>query len=186
MIIFKPMKEDVMDKKHPSLPQTLKEGTILIDASILNLFINLIRGLNMQIKTPIFVVSIILLVPFVYAASYVSEVCAVPPDPKWGKSGECIVIQSGESDKIMECCWQEQDILNPGKTITWCQRCSDTGVGECGPVYLKPTSKDFVEPPGGSVLEDPLTDSKPSDSFKDRIIKLPNKTSTLSQSNSSD
>lgn len=140
----------------------------------------------MSIKTPIFFVSVILLVPFVYAASYISEVCAVPPDPKWGKTGECRQISTGDRLNTMECCWQEADISNPGETITWCQRCSDLGTGECGPVYLKPASKDFVEPPGGGVLQDPLADSKPSDSFKDRIIKLPNKTSTLSQSNSSD
>lgn len=108
-----------------------------------------------------------------------------PKDPNFGKQGTCHIISAGGSDDIMECCWQEPDILNPGKTITWCQRCAELGTGECGSIYLKPTGKDLVVPPGGGVLQDPLTDSKPSDSFKHRIIKLPNKNSTLGPSNSS-
>jgi hypothetical protein len=140
----------------------------------------------MQSRPPIFVVSAILLVPFVYGISAIDDACAVPKDPNWGKVGNCQIISAGGSDDIMECCWEEPDILNQGKTITWCQRCADSGFGECGSIYLKPSGKDIIAPPGGGVLQDPLTDSKPSDSFKDRLIKLPNKTSTLSQSNSTD
>ncbi len=115
----------------------------------------------MQTRPVVFVVATVLLVPFVYALSYAPEVCAVPKDPNFGKTGNCHFISGGGSDDIMECCWEEPDILNPGKTITWCQRCADSGDGECGSIYLKATGKDLVVPPGEGVLQDPSTDSGP-------------------------
>lgn len=140
----------------------------------------------MKSRFVIFLLTGVLLVPFVYGLSSVSEVCAAPKDPNWGKTGECRNISVGDGQQVMECCWEEPDILNPGETITWCQRCADSGFGECGSIYLKPT-EDLAVPPSGGVLQEPSTDSKgPMDSFKDRLIKLPNKTSTLSQSNSTD
>lgn len=141
----------------------------------------------MQIRLVIFILTGVLLVPFVYGISSVPEVCAAPKDPNWGKTGECRNISVGEGQQVMECCWQEPDILNPGETITWCHICADLGFGDCGTVYLKPTEKDLTNPSSGGLLQEPQTDSKGRlDSFKDRIIKLPNKTSTLSESNSSD
>lgn len=141
----------------------------------------------MKTRLVIFLLTGVLLVPSVYALSSVSEACAVPKDPKWGKTGECANIDVGDGQQVMECCWEEPDILNPGKTVTWCQRCADSGFGECGSIYLKHTGGDLTLPPSGGVLQEPTRDSKgPMDSFKDRLIKLPNKTSTVGQSNSTD
>ena len=143
--------------------------------------------MDVKSRFVIFLLTGVLLVPFVYGLSSVSEVCAAPKDPNWGKTGECRNISVGDGQQVMECCWEEPDILNPGETITWCQRCADFGFGECGSIYLKPTGEDLAVPPSGGVLQEPSTDSKgPLDSFKDRLTKLPNKSSTLSQSNSTD
>jgi hypothetical protein len=117
-----------------------------------------------EIKPVIFVFSAVLLVPFVYALSYTPEVCALDADPHWGKTGECQDISVGDGKVVKECCWEEPDVLNPGKTIKWCQRCATEGAEggkDCGPVYVKPTGKDLVVPPSGGILQDPSTDSGP-------------------------
>lgn len=108
----------------------------------------------MQVRLVIFIFSAVLLVPFIYAVSYIPEVCAAPKDPNWGKTGVCTTW--GENDELMECCWEEPDLLNPGETVTWCQTCDSNGKN-CGDLYLKkPTTGPFdTSPPGGGALQDP-------------------------------
>jgi hypothetical protein len=134
----------------------------------------------MQSKPPIFVVAVILLVPFVYVFSIIPDVCAAPRDPNWGVSGDCFTEDSGD----MMCCWDEPDLNNPGETITWCQTCESNGEN-CGPVYLKPATPSTGIPPsgsGGGVLQDPSTGSHPKASEGGFLGDLKNKL-TSSQSN---
>lgn len=136
----------------------------------------------MQIKPPIFVVTVILLVPFVYGFSIIPDVCAAPKDPNWGKSGNCVVEDSGD----MMCCWDEPDLNNPGEFITWCQNCESNGEN-CGPVYLKPATPSTGIPPSGGgaeVLQDPSTGSDPKASEGGFLENLKNRI-TSSQSNTS-
>ena len=67
----------------------------------------------MQSRFVIFLLTRVLLVPFVYGLSSVSEVCAAPKDPNWAKTGVCGNISVGNGQQVMECCWEEPDILNP-------------------------------------------------------------------------
>ena len=105
----------------------------------------------METRPVIFVFSVLLLVPFMYGLTLLPEACAEPKDPNWGKTGVCV-----ESDdrKDMTCCWEEPDINNPGKTVTWCQICDGYG-NNCGPVHLKPSTGSMDTSPGGGVLQEP-------------------------------
>jgi hypothetical protein len=108
-------------------------------------------------KTLISVVIAVLLVALVYGSVSIFNVYGLPPDPNWGKTGECFVLEGGKDHR---CCWEEPDILNPGETITWCQTC-DTATyppTNCGPVFIEtPSPTGPFGPLGGGVLQQPTT-----------------------------
>jgi hypothetical protein len=55
----------------------------------------------------------------------------------------------------MTCCWDEPDILNPGETIEWCQKCLGS---DCEPIYSPRSTgppTDGVFDPPGVVSDDP-------------------------------
>lgn len=105
----------------------------------------------MQTRPVIFVFSAVLLVPFIYAVSYIPEICAEPKDPRYDGASTCVLSDDMER---MTCCWSEPDIMNPGESIIWCQTCDSGYGGNCGPVSLKKSTGSMGVPPG-SVLEDP-------------------------------
>ena len=104
-------------------------------------------------KRVIFIVLPLLFVPLVHGMSSTPDAYAEPRDPNWGKNGIC--YQSG-SESRMTCCWEEPDILNPGETIEWCQKCLGS---DCEPIYTPrstgPLTDGVFDPPTGSVSDDP-------------------------------
>ncbi|CAN5707638.1 hypothetical protein BH23THE1_BH23THE1_17430 [soil metagenome] len=106
-------------------------------------------------KRVIFIVLPLLFVPLVHGMSSTPDACAVPRDPNWGKSGFCIQTDSGYS---MTCCWEEPDILNPGETIEWCQKCRGS---DCDEIFRSSSTGPLVIPDEGGVADEPTT-STPS------------------------
>lgn len=102
----------------------------------------------------------LLFVPLVYAMSSTPDACAVPKDPRWGKSGVCL----GPTDSgRMTCCWEETDILNPEETITWCQTCLGS---DCDPVFRSSSTGPLVPPKEGVVDETPTPTPSPNSPFR--------------------
>lgn len=117
--------------------------------------------MKVKIKFVILVATAVLLVPFVYATSYVPEVCAESKDPKWGKTGECWNV---ENNTAQMCCWEVPDPKDPKKTIEKCQMCANDGPADsnqCGPVVIIPKSPQTgpTSSPQGGILETPPTKS---------------------------
>ncbi|HEY7777510.1 MAG TPA: hypothetical protein VIA09_03125 [Nitrososphaeraceae archaeon] len=110
----------------------------------------------MQRRPVIFVVATVLLVPFVYGFSVVPDICALPPDPKWGKQGDCWYPE--KNSDIMICCWEIPDPKNPGKTQTACQTCdTSTKPKDCGDVVVLKPSSDTTGTPEGGILQEPAS-----------------------------
>jgi hypothetical protein len=144
----------------------------------------------METKYAIFIVSTPLLIPFLYYSTSLSDACALPPDPQWGKTGNCYFPVSSDHD-IMTCCWEEPDLYNPGETVTWCQTCTTTeGTQVCDEAVIKPASPTSPQagthnPPQGSVLEDkPTKLPKTFGNLEGRVLKVPEKSNTLPQNDS--
>jgi hypothetical protein len=111
----------------------------------------------------VFIALPVLLAPIVYGSVYSSnygfEACAVPPDPN-RLNGQCLFISTPSGD-VSKCCWEEDDLYNPGKKVFWCQNCAtnrNTGETDCNPIesydfgFPKPTpplSPGGVPPDGG-------------------------------------
>lgn len=104
-----------------------------------------------------FVVTTVLLVPFVYGFSVVPDTCALPQDPKWDKQGDCWYPEKDKN--IMICCWERPDAKNPGETETACQTCdTSTNPKDCGDVVvttLNPSS-DITGKPEGFYKSQPI------------------------------
>jgi len=102
----------------------------------------------MQIKTPIFVVSVILLVPFVYGFSIIPDVCAAAQHPRY-QTGNC----TGSQDTGMTCCWREPiegSILGQ----KYCQTCTTTYDPKTKlhtEVCTSPTKQASANDPSGSL-----------------------------------
>ncbi len=79
----------------------------------------------MQMRPVIFVLGVILLVPFVYGYSFISDVCAVPPAPGYMDSKTCAApTKNPENGKTYQtCCWKERNYPEIGEK-TFCQTCS--------------------------------------------------------------
>ncbi len=115
----------------------------------------------MQSRPEIFVVTAVLLVPFIYATSSIPDACAVPPDPRFGGSDTDFCMNSPESLSAV-CCWTEED--DEGIEIQVCQICAlNTQTGnfdDCGEVHQAfkgPLSSNDITQDKGGVLEDPTT-----------------------------
>ena len=78
----------------------------------------------MYAKRVIFVALPLLLAPLVYGTVYSStsefEACAVPDYSP--PEANCINYNKGGWTH-QNCCWEEDDIMNPGQKIKWCQDC---------------------------------------------------------------
>ncbi len=132
----------------------------------------------MNIRAEVFTVIMVLLVPFLYAASSVPDVCAAPREQGWGTT-ECRLTSD---EKYKTCCWHEPD----GDLV--CQTCEADGTN-CDPATVEKGSKD-IQPggvPGGGVLQEPSSDSGPKLFQKDGMVfKLPTENKTApSEQNSS-
>jgi hypothetical protein len=118
----------------------------------------------MQIRTILLAVIGAFLAPFIYDTTAVSDVCAVPKDPRFGGSDTDYCTNSPELG-VATCCWTEED--EEGIEIQYCQICevnTETGeFGECGEVSqalkgpLK--SNDITADKGGVFKEPDDTDS---------------------------
>jgi hypothetical protein len=137
-----------------------------------------------EIKFSIFVVSAILLVPFLYfAASPLPDACAVPPSTGYLFSKNCSGDEQ-DQDKGQLCCWNEKD--KQGKDQLICQVCREAEGGlDCdqpvvmAPPPLKPGLSGTLEE--GNVLEGNATGRLPGGG----IFKAPETNLTFSQTDSS-
>jgi len=121
----------------------------------------------MQSRPEIFLVTTILLVPFLYVSSSTPDACAYPS--KWLESVDCY----GDLGSGRTCCWTEDSGLNKGKKV--CQTCLDfkdeegASYTKCGPVAPAASksplpgleTKDRL--PGGGLFELPETDNSLSE-----------------------
>jgi hypothetical protein len=142
----------------------------------------------MQCKPEIFLVSAVLIVPFLYYVDSVPVACAYPP--KWLQSSDCY----GEKDSGRTCCWTEDSGANKGKKV--CQTCVDfidkEGASQtrCGPVepaaFKSPQTASPLEPqqdltqdriPGGGVFKVPETNL----TLSETDINRSNSSNTLSE-----
>jgi hypothetical protein len=141
----------------------------------------------MQIKSVIFSVMGALLVAYIYDNTYVGEVCAEPKDPKWGKKGNCWLVDNGTAEI---CCWKEPDPKDPTKTIEKCQSCTTDDSNQCGPVVIIPKLPQTgpTSSPDGGVLETPPT-KKPPKTFGDlggEVLEVPPENETNGNNTTSD
>ncbi|ALI36224.1 hypothetical protein NMY3_02022 [Candidatus Nitrosocosmicus oleophilus] len=77
----------------------------------------------------------------------------------------------GKEDVYITCCWDEPDILNPGKTINWCQTCLNTvPPSSCTEAYI-----DTPSPRGPSApIQDDRVLEQPDKPNKGSVMDLPN------------
>ena len=102
-----------------------------------------------------FVISSLLLVPFLYAFSSVPDACAAPREEGWG--GKSCVLSDDEKRKY--CCWHEPD------DDLVCQVCDVDGTNCDGPeVYAEKGPKDIVP---GEGLQEPSRDSGPGEGLQE-------------------
>src|SRR5918994_3743145 len=81
---------------------------------------------NVEIKFLIFVLSAVLLVPFVYAFPAIPEVCAVPPSSGFSSSGTCgAKTTNADGFSKQTCCWKQRtgSSAGPGPEVNVCQTC---------------------------------------------------------------
>jgi hypothetical protein len=85
----------------------------------------------MQSKPVIFVFTVILLVPFVYGISSISDVWALPPSSGYSTSGTCGAKTSNEEGLSKQtCCWKQRSgtSAGPGPEVTVCQTCYQSDI----------------------------------------------------------
>jgi hypothetical protein len=128
----------------------------------------------MEFKFVIFIVSAVMLVPFVYGAPIIPRVCALPPDAGYTGSGTCGAWTTNPStgEDQRTCCWTEREHV-PGKIlakeVNYCQTCNAAGeckakVKQLSPSANIPEQEDGVlqqpkiTPKSGGVLEQQLPD----------------------------
>lgn len=120
------------------------------------------------------VIAAILTIFLICSVSNTSLIFSLPPDPNYGKRGECFIL---EGDKDMRCCWEEPDILNPGETIKWCQTCAHVfPPSNCGPVFSEnPSPKGPISHSEDGVLEQPEEPSSNDDNDfpNDGVVEEP-------------
>jgi hypothetical protein len=112
----------------------------------------------MEFKFVIFIVSAVMLVPFVYGAPIIARVCALPPDAGYSGSSTCgdwtTNPATGEDQRT--CCWTEKEHV-PGqilaKQVNYCQTCNAAGECKAKVKQLSP-SANMPEQDGG-VLQQP-------------------------------
>lgn len=116
----------------------------------------------MEFKFVIFIVSAIVLVPFVYGAPIITQVCALPPDPGYSGSGTCGALTTNPSTGEVQrtCCWTER-VHVPGKIlaqeVNYCQTCNTDGVCKAKVKQLSPS--DNIPEQEGGVLQRPTDNS---------------------------
>ena len=126
----------------------------------------------------IFVISGILLVPFIYTTTSIPDVCAEIRDPKYD-TGTCTGSKFSKSGQT--CCWREQV---PGQIlgVTYCQTCKAEcdSKGDCNEKCTEKTKQATKVPEGdqsgplgqGGVLEQqPTINNSTLDKFKDRDLE---------------
>ena len=106
----------------------------------------------------------VLVVALVYSSSYTFSVFAVPPDNRWGGTGECDAGGPvAEATQVTTCCWFEKPEGGAaGPEVKYCQACvrQQGGGLDCDPKYvptmvLLPVAGETVAPPQDGVLEQP-------------------------------
>jgi len=145
----------------------------------------------MRGRSVIFVVTAVLLVPFVYASSSIPDVCAVPPAPGYQDSETCGAPttnpETGETQQT--CCWKERQYPKTGE-VTVCQTCSTYEVG--GPLFCDAKQQQAIKlpettrPEQGGVLEDPSTVPKLGQDVLPKgggVLEQPENNMTFSKSN---
>ena len=146
----------------------------------------------MQSKSPIFVVTVILLVPFVYGISSIPDVCAVPPSPGYSESGTCGAKTTNPETGLSQqtCCWKQRTGTSqgPGPEVTVCQTCYQSDLRSpiaCSdPVVQAMKLPEGIRPEQeGGVLEDPATSPKLEGNVGPRgeFQELPENNMTLSE-----
>lgn len=136
----------------------------------------------MHSKYAIFMVSAVLLVPFVYATSSLPYVCAVPASGDYVTSKDCSGTLEGEG--IRTCCWEKDGAIQ----CQSCQRSTDKDgdpVLFCGPVVfpgsLRPGLSGTLDE--GQVIEGNTTGpGLTQDGLPGGVFKVPERNQTLTQS----
>lgn len=147
--------------------------------------------MSMQFRYVLFVVTAVLLIPFVYATSSIPDACAEVSSPGYQSSKDCTGEKSDSKGKT--CCWRanEGGVLG----VEYCQTCKITCDSKqcsetCGhpeKQLVKPPTADESGPLGeGGVLEDPTTPPKlGQDVFPNGggVLEQPENNMTFSKSN---
>ncbi|WP_415311614.1 hypothetical protein [Candidatus Nitrosocosmicus sp. FF01] len=100
-------------------------------------------------------------------------VFGVPPDPNFGSQNQCSIRDGpfGEKDQIINCCWDEPDLLNPGKTVNWCQSCINTiPPSNCSELYIETPSS--PQDPASPIQDDGVLE-QPDKPNKGSVMNLP-------------
>jgi hypothetical protein len=112
----------------------------------------------MEFKFAIFIVSAVVLVPFVYGAPIIPRVCALPPDQGYSGSGTCGALTTNPStgEVTRTCCWTEKEHVSgqilPNK-VNYCQTCNTDG--ECKAKVKQLSPSDNIPEQEGGVLQQP-------------------------------
>lgn len=162
---------------------------------------NVIFGeLIMETSPKFFLISTVLLVPFVYGISFIPDVCAVDPAPGYLNSNTCGAKTTNPETGVTKqtCCWKERTGTSqaPGPEKIVCQTCEDHGrpgenlVGCDAPVTqaaapLKPELSGTLDE--GQIIEGNTTDP---DLTQDRlpgggIFKVPGTNATFAEHDNS-
>jgi hypothetical protein len=116
----------------------------------------------------IFLVSTILLVPFLYGTT-IPDVCAVPPSSGYSTSGTCGAKTTNPESGLSQqtCCWKQRTgtSAGPGPEVNVCQTCYQSDIRSplsCSdPVVQAMKLPGDVRPQqGGEVFDEPSTSPK--------------------------
>jgi len=146
----------------------------------------------MQLRSVIFVVTAVLLVPFVYATSSIPDACAEISSPGYQSSKDCTGDKSDSKGKT--CCWRSPE---GGSTlgVTYCQTCKITCdskqcIETCGhpekQLVKPPTTEESGPLQDDGVFEDPTAGPKLDQDVSPRaggIIEIPENNLTFSKAN---
>ena len=134
----------------------------------LKVFINPNRDVDMNSRPEIFLITAVLLVPFLYyTTSLAHDVCALPPSSGYSHSDTCGArttnSETGESKQT--CCWKQRTgtSMGPGPEKMVCQTCSSSGNGlSCdAPVTQAIKSPGTIRPDqNAGVQDEPSTSPK--------------------------
>jgi hypothetical protein len=137
----------------------------------------------MEFKFVIFIVSAVMLVPFVYGAPIIPHVCALPPDSGYSGSATCSALTTNPATGEIQrtCCWTEKEHV-PGKIlpkqVNYCQTCNTDG--ECKAKVKQLSPSDNIPEQEGGVLQQPKITPKSGGVLEQQ---LPDKNLTLNKFN---